>query len=104
MILGNIKDAKRYFCTNEKFEKAFEILKDLDESASERITVEDGVFWERNGGEIKLIVEKAEELFGEIKLPAGYVFKDTKFTFKNLQSGEYTVLDMNYQDEHIIEV
>jgi alpha-L-rhamnosidase len=62
------------------------------------------VSWERNGGEIKLIVEKADELFGEIKLPAGYVFKDTKFTFKNLQSGEYTVLDMNYQDEHIIEV
>ena len=62
------------------------------------------VSWERNGGEIKLIVEKAEELFGEIKLPAGYIFKDTKFTFKNLQSGEYTVLDMNYQDEHIIEV
>lgn len=45
MILGNIKDAKRYFCANEKFEKAFEILKDLDESASERITVEDGIFW-----------------------------------------------------------
>ena len=62
------------------------------------------VSWERNGREIKLIVEKADELFGEIKLPAGYVFKDTKFTFKNLQSGEYTVLDMNYQDEHIIEV
>ncbi len=62
------------------------------------------VSWERNSGEIKLIVEKADELFGEIKLPAGYIFKDTKFTFKNLQSGEYTVLDMNYQDEHIIEV
>lgn len=62
------------------------------------------VSWERNGGEIKLIVEKADELFGEIKLPAGYVFKDTNFTFKNLQSGEYTVLDINYQDEHIIEV
>ncbi len=45
MILGNIKDAKRYFCVNERFEKAFEILKGLDASASEKITLEDGVFW-----------------------------------------------------------
>ena len=45
MIFGNIKDAKRYYCINESFEKAFEILKSLDETATERITVEDGVFW-----------------------------------------------------------
>ena len=45
MIFGNIKDAKRYYCVNERFEKAFVILTRLDVSASERITIEDGIFW-----------------------------------------------------------
>lgn len=45
MITGNIRDAKRYFCVNDKFEKAFEILDGLDLSSNERITVEEGVFW-----------------------------------------------------------
>lgn len=62
------------------------------------------VLWERNGGEIKLTIEKEDEIFGEIKLPAGYVFKDTKFTYKKLESGEYTVTDLNYESDDIIEV
>lgn len=45
MIFGNIKDAKRYFCVNKRFERAFEILNGLDASQTERITVEDGIFW-----------------------------------------------------------
>lgn len=45
MILGNIKDASRYFSVNKRFEKAFEILKELDASQTERITLEEGIFW-----------------------------------------------------------
>lgn len=45
MILGNIKDAKRYFCVNKRFERAFEILNGLEASQTEGIIVEDGVFW-----------------------------------------------------------
>lgn len=33
MIVGNIKDAKRYFCINKNFEKAFEFLASLDENS-----------------------------------------------------------------------
>lgn len=62
------------------------------------------VSWEKNHGEITLVVDKAEELYGEIKLPNGYVFKDTGFTYKALQSGEFTVIDLNYECEDIIEV
>ena len=62
------------------------------------------VFWERKPGEINLVVEKENEAFGEIKLPEGYVFKDTRLTFKKLESGEYTVLDLNYESDDIIEV
>lgn len=34
MIIGNIKDAERYFGINENFEKAFAFLKGLTKDAS----------------------------------------------------------------------
>ncbi len=62
------------------------------------------VYWERNSAEIKLEITKADELFGEIKLPEGYIFKDTRLTYRKLESGEYTVVDMKCATENIIEV
>ena len=62
------------------------------------------VLWERSGGEIMLTVETADELSGEIRLPAGFVFKDSHLTFRRLENGEYTVLDLNYESDDIIEV
>lgn len=70
------------------------------DSAAGRVSV----LWERSGGKIKLTIEKAEDAFGEIKLPAGYVFEDTGFTYKALGSGEYVVTDLNYESDDIIEV
>lgn len=62
------------------------------------------VNWERNKGEISLLVDKAEELFGEIKLPMGYAFKDTDLSFRELQNGEFIITDKNYKSDDIIEV
>ena len=62
------------------------------------------VLWERKGGEIKLTIEKEEGVFGEIRLPEGYVFKDSQLTFKKLESGELTITDLNYESDDIIEV
>ncbi len=62
------------------------------------------VSWERISGEIILKIEKSEENYGEIKLPEGFVFKDTSFTYKKLENGEYRIIDTNYQSDHIIEV
>lgn len=45
MIVENIKDAKRYFCVNDRFEKAFEILGSENLKFGEKIVVEDGAFW-----------------------------------------------------------
>ena len=62
------------------------------------------VLWERKGGEIKLTLEKEEGVFGEIRLPEGYVFKDSQLTFKKLESGELNITDLNYETDDIIEV
>lgn len=45
MILGNMENADRYIGINKDFAKAFELLRGLTESSSERITVRDGEFW-----------------------------------------------------------
>ncbi len=45
MIFGNINDAEKYFPVNRYFAEAFGLLKGLDGSEHERITVKDGTFW-----------------------------------------------------------
>ncbi len=62
------------------------------------------VLWQKNLGEIKLVVEKEDEVFGEIRLPDGYVFKDTKLTYRKFESGEYVVVNLNCESEDVIEV
>ncbi len=50
------------------------------------------VNWERKGNAIVLAVEKADDIYGEIKLPDGYVFKNTLLPFAKYQSGEYVIV------------
>jgi alpha-L-rhamnosidase len=49
------------------------------------------VNWERKGATILLAVEKPDDVYGEIKLPDGYVFKNSSLPFVKYQSGEYVV-------------
>ena len=86
MILGNIKDAKKYFCTNERFEKAFEILKSLDDSATERITVEDGIFWVN-------IAEFDEVSDGEKQFEAHRYFLDIHFIISGEEKFGYADIE-----------
>lgn len=86
MIFGNIKDAKRYFCTNDRFEKAFEILKGLDSTANERITVEDGVFWIN-------IAEFDEVATGEKQFEAHRDFLDLHFIIEGEEKFGYADIE-----------
>lgn len=86
MILGNIKDAKRYFCANERFEKAFEILRGLDESATEKIIVEDGIFWIN-------IAEFDEIAPGEKQFEAHRDFLDIHFIISGVEKFGYADIE-----------
>ncbi len=63
-----------------------------------------GVYWERNGGVITLETNVAQGIYGEIRLPMGYVFEDSKLTYRALEEGSFKIIDLNYESIDIIEV
>ena len=62
------------------------------------------VKWERTFGGIRLTVEAPEGIFGEIRLPEGFVFEKTGFTYEKLGTGVYNVINPTQEPENIIEV
>lgn len=82
------------------FVKALNNVAAFYETVEGRVSVK----WERKGGEILISVNKPQGIFGEIRLPEGFTFKDSRLIYKKLESGEYTAIDEGYKDEHIIEV
>ncbi len=63
------------------------------------------ISWERTDSGISLTVEKPEGIYGEIKLPRGFVFEDKKTSYRELKNDVYRVLDLNQKEpENIVEV
>ena len=62
------------------------------------------VKWERTFGGIRLTVEAPEGIFGEIRLPEGFVFEKTGLTYEKLGTGVYNVINPTQEPENIIEV
>lgn len=52
------------------------------------------VHWERSDGKIKLAVNTPDEIYGEIKLPFGYTFEDSRLSYKKLETGNFTVINL----------
>ncbi|MBQ8183167.1 MAG: family 78 glycoside hydrolase catalytic domain [Clostridia bacterium] len=62
------------------------------------------VSWQKTGNEILLSVEKPDGIYGEVILPAGFVFKESKLCREKLKSGVYNIVNLNDIPENIIEV
>lgn len=62
------------------------------------------VSWKKSGNVITLEVEKPQEIYGQIILPAGFVFEKTRLSRQKLESGKYEILCLNEVPENIIEV
>ncbi len=63
-----------------------------------------GVSWKRENGVIELTVQKPDEVYGKIQLPKGYIFEDEKLGYRKFESGVYSIIDLNWEPENIIEV
>ena len=63
-----------------------------------------GVSWKRENGIIELNVEKSDEVYGKIQLPKGFIFEDKKLDYRKFESGNYRIIDLNWEPENIIEV
>ena len=50
------------------------------------------VRWQKDGGKVALHIEAAEGIYGEIRLPAGYVFLDTAHPYDDLHRATVTSL------------
>lgn len=62
------------------------------------------VKWERLASGIKLTIDKNDGISGEIKLPDGYIFKESNCNYENLDNGEYFILDLDNEPDFIVEV
>lgn len=62
------------------------------------------VKWERTYGGIRLTVEKPAEVYGEIRLPDGFIFEKTQLTYRKLEPGVFNIIDPNAEPDNIIEV
>ncbi len=62
------------------------------------------VSWKKSGNIITLEIEKPQDIYGQIILPAGFIFEKTRFSRQKLESGKYEILCMNEVPENIIEV
>ena len=62
------------------------------------------VSWKRNDVVIELSLEKPDGIYGKIQLPQGFIFEDTKFDYRNFESGNYRIINLNWESENIIEV
>ena len=62
------------------------------------------VKWERTSVGIKLTVEKPMGVYGEMKLPDGFIFEDNGLTYKKLQEGVFNIIDIKTMPDNIIEV
>jgi alpha-L-rhamnosidase len=91
-------------CREVNFQPCF--VEALNNAAAFYETVEGrvNVKWERIGSSILLTIEKPDGVFGEIRLPAGYVLRDSGLSYAKLEAGEFLVVDVNAEPENIIEV
>lgn len=84
MIIGNIKDAERYFGVNEHFEKAFAFLKSLSKDAPADAFEGDGF----RGG-----VAEIEETGNVPKLEAHKAYLDIHFVISGAEKIGYADVD-----------
>lgn len=91
-------------CREVNFQPCF--VGALNHAAAFYETVEGkvSVKWERISGGMLLTIEKPEGVYGEIRLPAGYVLRDSGLSYAKLEAGEFLAVDVNAEPENIIEV
>ena len=88
MIIGNIKDAKRYFGINKNFEKAFEFLKSLSKDAFAESFEGEGF----HGG-ISVIERNMSEPVQEKRLEAHKKYLDIHFVIDGAEMIGYADID-----------
>lgn len=62
------------------------------------------ISYERKDNVIELHVKKPDGVYGEIKLPEGFIFEKNRLCYAPLESGVYRILNLNWIPENIIEV
>lgn len=62
------------------------------------------IAWKKQDNAIILEISKPQEIYGEIILPDGFVFKKTRLSRQKLQSGKYEIVCLNEEYENTIEV
>ena len=77
-------DARGYFIDSLDFAEAY----------YDTVCGKVSVHWERSDGKIKLAVNTPDEIYGEIKLPFGYTFEDSRLSYKKLETGNFTVINL----------
>ncbi len=62
------------------------------------------ILWKKSGNVITFEIVKPQEIYGEIILPAGFIFENTGLGRHKLETGKYTIICVDEIPENIIEV